>query len=177
MTSILNHCYPLDEIAASQGKGVRAAVAGHTGNHGGIRLLIDEEDGLRATYFRTAACSLVDDVREFVDLFLCEFLLLHAYMVSFSVLFLNVMSISMPTHAVGMQYLAEFRTRFDPLLKDYMTRKITELQSVETTGRLLTTVLRDFVTEDGKRLRPALVELGYRACGRPATPDILQPGI
>lgn len=83
----------------------------------------------------------------------------------------------MSSCAVAQDFLRLFRTRFDPALKGYLQRKTEAFVRVHPLGERMASVLSDFVTADGKRLRPALVELGYRASGMPATPDILQPGI
>lgn len=83
----------------------------------------------------------------------------------------------MSSCTTAQDYLRSFRARFDPVLEDYLLHKCTALQSVHPLGRDLAKILMDFVTAEGKRLRPALVELGYLACGNIGTADILQPGI
>jgi geranylgeranyl diphosphate synthase type I len=64
-----------------------------------------------------------------------------------------------------MTLLERFRSRLVAELNDWLTAKEsvavrTAAETVELTGSL-----REFVAREGKRLRPALVEYAYRACG------------
>lgn len=83
----------------------------------------------------------------------------------------------MSSCVMAQDFLRSFRNRFDPALKAYLRRKTEAFARVHPLGERMASVMSDFVTADGKRLRPALVELGYRASGMPTTSDILQPGI
>jgi len=74
-------------------------------------------------------------------------------------------------------YLEDFRTRFEPELESYLSEKLVGLSRINPVGDLITGVIRDFIVRGGKRLRAALVTLGYRAINKEMTSHILRPAI
>lgn len=70
-----------------------------------------------------------------------------------------------------------FRQQFEAALHAYLAEKIDALRTIDTVGSLGAEVVRDFVTGSGKRIRPALVVLGYQAAGGKDRTRILRPAI
>jgi geranylgeranyl diphosphate synthase type I len=61
--------------------------------------------------------------------------------------------------------LADFRSKLESQLHDWLTEKEVEAVAESASSRELTGVLTRFVARDGKRIRPALLYYTYRACG------------
>jgi geranylgeranyl diphosphate synthase type I len=74
-------------------------------------------------------------------------------------------------------YLERFKVKFEKALKDYLETQIKELARIDEMGEVLAKVINDFTLQGGKRLRAALVELGYLATGQEETERILLPAI
>lgn len=60
---------------------------------------------------------------------------------------------------------ADFRSKLESDLHDWLTEKELEAAAESTASRELTEVLTRYVARDGKRIRPALLYYTYRACG------------
>lgn len=74
-------------------------------------------------------------------------------------------------------FLKNFRRQFEPALKRYLDEAISNLRRVNPQGAELGNVIRNFTTRSGKRMRAALVLLGYELAGGKPTRRILQPAI
>mgnify|MGYP003392981559 CR=1 FL=1 len=59
-------------------------------------------------------------------------------------------------------FLKTFLDHLEPELRNYLDSKVAELQSFDPVGQLLAQVVREFTLSGGKRLRGALVVLGYQ---------------
>ncbi len=75
------------------------------------------------------------------------------------------------------RYLDGFRERFEPVLNRYLQEKISCLAKIDLVGGMIGGDISDFTMEGGKRIRAALVELGYKAAGQEGTDRILLPAI
>lgn len=74
-------------------------------------------------------------------------------------------------------YLTDFRGRFEPVLRRFLTWQETSVGAHHPYARAIARVVGDFSTRGGKRMRAALVELGWLATGSRATPKILLPAV
>lgn len=83
----------------------------------------------------------------------------------------------METLEKARQYLEEFRALFEPYFNQYLNEKLKEFAEIDSMGQIFTEKIRDFSVGGGKRIRPALVGLGYRAGGGDKTEDILPAAI
>lgn len=63
----------------------------------------------------------------------------------------------------ALQELKKFRTKFDETLKNLLNKKITEAKRINPELGSMLKIGADFVTDGGKRLRPAFVYFGYKA--------------
>lgn len=73
-------------------------------------------------------------------------------------------------------FLAGFRSQFEPALTKYLNAKVASLGTLDPIGQFVASVLRDFALSGGKRIRPALVVIGYQAMGGEGN-DILKAAI
>lgn len=83
----------------------------------------------------------------------------------------------MPGSQMLQTYLRRFRERFEPALKTYLTLKIKELEQIDHMAGTVASITRDFTLQGGKRLRAALVAIGYRSIKGEEPDAILQPAI
>lgn len=84
----------------------------------------------------------------------------------------------MKTSNKAQQYLNEFRTAFDPCFDKYLAEKTEQLTRIDPVmGKILAEKIRDFSAAGGKRIRAALVALGYRAAGGDDERDVLPAAI
>lgn len=74
-------------------------------------------------------------------------------------------------------FLETFRQRFEPALEQYLNAKISQLGMIDALGELVASVVRDFTVGSGKRVRAALVVLGYEAAGGSDADRIVRPAI
>lgn len=74
-------------------------------------------------------------------------------------------------------FLQQFRQRFEPALETYLNNKVQQFGVLDPVGVHLARVVRDFSLGSGKRLRAALVTIGYQATGAEPSEAILQPSI
>lgn len=74
-------------------------------------------------------------------------------------------------------YLKHFLERFEPALKEYLEEKIANLDTLDPSGQEIARVVGTFASGGGKRIRAALVEIGYRAGGGENDDRILKPAI
>lgn len=74
-------------------------------------------------------------------------------------------------------FVETFRSRFEPALEKYLNEKIRQLGILDPVGQLVATVIRDFTLGGGKRVRAALVVIGYQAAGNGDWARILGPTI
>lgn len=74
-------------------------------------------------------------------------------------------------------YLGDFRARFEPALDSFLKDAHQRMEALDAWGVTLVEAITDFSLHGGKRIRPALVQLGYEAAG--GTPDdrLLRPAI
>ena len=72
----------------------------------------------------------------------------------------------------AQQYLKEFRAIFEPYFSRYLNERIIELAKTSDMGRLLTEKIFAFSGGGGKRIRAALVVLGYQAGGGNKMEDV-----
>ncbi len=75
------------------------------------------------------------------------------------------------------RYLRGFRRRFEPALARYLHAARRRLRRSSSKGAELGTAIHSFTTRSGKRIRAALVHLGYELAGGKPTSRILQPAI
>ena len=83
----------------------------------------------------------------------------------------------MPGSQMLQTYLRRFRERFEPALKTYLTLKIKDLRQIDPMAGTIASITRDFILQGGKRLRAALVAIGYRSIEGEEPDAILQPAI
>lgn len=70
--------------------------------------------------------------------------------------------------------LGDVRRRVDAVVLSYLGRTEAELGSIHPAAAVLGSELRRLVEAGGKRLRPLLCYLGYRAAGEPDGPEIIR---
>lgn len=75
------------------------------------------------------------------------------------------------------QYFQEFRASFEPYFTRYLEEKLGEFAKVDAMGQLLAEKMIDFSVEGGKRIRAALVMLGYQADGGEKSDDVLPAAV
>lgn len=75
------------------------------------------------------------------------------------------------------RFFDAFRERFEPALGAYLAEKIAALDAIDAVGGAAARIVRDFIAQGGKRIRPALVALGYCAAGGTNDARILQPAV
>ena len=74
-------------------------------------------------------------------------------------------------------YLKSFRVRFEHALEAYFKEQIINLGKLDPSGQEMTQVIGTFSSGGGKRIRAALVEIGYRAAGGGLSERVLKPAI
>lgn len=74
-------------------------------------------------------------------------------------------------------YLKHFLGRFEPALEMYLKEKIASLGTLDPSGQEIASVVGTFASGGGKRIRAALVEIGYQAGGGEDGDRILKPAI
>ncbi|MBI4426529.1 MAG: polyprenyl synthetase family protein [Candidatus Kerfeldbacteria bacterium] len=74
-------------------------------------------------------------------------------------------------------FAADVRGRFNPVLQAYLRQQQSRLASDHPLGRRLSQLIINFVGGPAKRLRPALVELGYLVSGRSVPAALMQIGV
>ncbi len=74
-------------------------------------------------------------------------------------------------------FLGQFRNRFEPVFRVYLESKVQQFERIDSVGASLARVVHDFSFGSGKRLRAALVAIGYQAAGAEQTDAILRPAI
>lgn len=74
-------------------------------------------------------------------------------------------------------YLKHFLGRFEPALETYLKEKTANLGALDSSGQEIARVVSMFASGGGKRIRAALVEIGYRAGGGEDSDRILKPAI
>lgn len=74
-------------------------------------------------------------------------------------------------------FLDRFRLEFEPALESLLQRKVERFRSIDVMGAALVEVVSNFSRGGGKRIRPALVALGYELQTGPYPSAILQPAI
>ena len=75
------------------------------------------------------------------------------------------------------QYFEEFRTAFEPYFNRYFREKLGEFAKIDAMGQLLTEKMIDFSVGGGKRIRAALVVLGYQAGGGDKAEDVFPAAV
>jgi len=75
------------------------------------------------------------------------------------------------------QYFQEFKAAFEPYFTRYLEGKLGEFAEIDTIGKLLAEKMVDFSIEGGKRIRAALVALGYQAGDRENPEDIFPAAV
>lgn len=75
------------------------------------------------------------------------------------------------------QYLNEFRLNFEPCFNQYLNERLKQLGKINFMGRILTEKICNFSVNGGKRIRAALVILGYRAGGENNERDVFPAAI
>ncbi len=74
-------------------------------------------------------------------------------------------------------YLKTFRAAFEPVLKTHLDECVARLGKIDPVGALFARLVRDFTVRGGKRIRPALVSLGYEAAAGRSDIRILRPAV
>lgn len=74
-------------------------------------------------------------------------------------------------------YFEDFRARFEPALKGFLSDAHQRIQTLDPWGVTLVEAITDFSLRGGKRIRPALVQLGYEATGGDPDDRLLQPAV
>lgn len=81
-------------------------------------------------------------------------------------------------HTAGLStFLTTFRVAFDEALASHLKAALTRMGAIDPVGVTLGQVVSDFSMNGGKRLRGALVALGYQAFSDRGWEDVLQAGI
>jgi len=75
------------------------------------------------------------------------------------------------------QYFREFKNSFETYFTRYLQEKIREFAKIDPMGQLLAEKIVDFSVGGGKRIRAALVALGYQAGGGAKIEDVLPAAI
>ncbi|TSC75323.1 MAG: geranylgeranyl pyrophosphate synthase [Parcubacteria group bacterium Gr01-1014_30] len=63
------------------------------------------------------------------------------------------------------RYLRDFRERFEPFLTGWLEREVVRLTEVDRIGRVMAEAISEFTLRGGKRIRAALVNIGYSLAG------------
>lgn len=74
-------------------------------------------------------------------------------------------------------FLPQFRERFEPVFRVYLESKVQQFEGIDPIGASLARVVHDFSLGSGKRLRAALVAIGYQAACAEQSEAILRPAI
>ena len=75
------------------------------------------------------------------------------------------------------QYFRGFRASFEPYFTRYLKEKLEEFAKIDAMGQLLAENMVDFSVEGGKRIRAALVVLGYQAGGGEKPEDVFPAAV
>ena len=75
------------------------------------------------------------------------------------------------------QYFEEFRAIFESYFNRYLNEKLRELTEINAMGHVFAEKILDFSVGGGKRIRAALVVLGYQAGGGNKTEDVFPAAI
>ena len=75
------------------------------------------------------------------------------------------------------QYFEEFKAIFESYFNRYLDEKLCELTKIDAIGQIFAEKILDFSIGGGKRIRAALVALGYQAGGGNKTEDVLPAAI
>lgn len=74
-------------------------------------------------------------------------------------------------------FLPQFRERFEPVFRAYLESKVQQFEGIDPVGASLARVVHNFSLGSGKRLRAALVAIGYQVAGADQSEAILRPAI
>ncbi len=74
-------------------------------------------------------------------------------------------------------FLESFRGRFEPALEVYLKEQIINLGELDPSGQEMVEIIGTFISGGGKRIRAALVDIGYQAAGGENRERILKPAI
>lgn len=72
------------------------------------------------------------------------------------------------------EFLAAFRSTCERAMKEYLDATMTRMATVDPVGARVAKVIRDFSMNGGKRLRGALVAIGYHAFSNRDWTDVMQ---
>lgn len=72
------------------------------------------------------------------------------------------------------EYLIAFKNRFEPVFAALLQKKVEEMNAIDASGGKMTELIARF-SKGGKRLRAALVAVGYEAAGNAPNKNILAP--
>ncbi len=78
----------------------------------------------------------------------------------------------METIERARQYFVEFKMAFESYFNSYLNEKLKGLTKIDAMGQVLAEKIRDFSVSGGKRIRAAMVVLGYQAGGGNKPDDV-----
>lgn len=74
-------------------------------------------------------------------------------------------------------FLKTFKNRFEPAIQNYLDATIDRMKAIDSSGGEVARIIRDFSLNGGKRLRGALVTIGYQAFSNRDWTEVLQAAI